>query len=170
VAKSPFRGVKNQRPVVFCSYYSVTVAGNPKWNESEHPVKYTLGKAALATGKSKTTLHRAITSGKISASRNEDGEYEIDPAELMRVYEIVTPEPQKHIELEQSVTVDETPVLRVEIEGLKQQLVLLKDERDDLRRRLDEDSAERRRLTLLLTEAPSMLTPKPSLWKRLFGG
>ena len=134
------------------------------------PVKYTLGKAALATGKSKTTLHRAITSGKISASRNESGEYEIDPAELMRVYKIVTPDPQKHSEMEQSVTVDETPVLRAEIEGLKQQLALLKDERDDLRRRLDEDSTERRRLTLLLTEAPSMHTPKLSLWKRLFGG
>jgi hypothetical protein len=164
------RGVKNQEPVVFCSCYSVTVTCSPKWNEAEHPMKYTLGKAALATGKSKTTLHRAITSGKLSASRNEDGEYEIDPAELMRVYEIVTPEPQKRSEMERSGTVDVTLVLRAEIEGLKQQLVLLKDERDDLRRRLDEDSMERRRLTLLLTEPPGMPTQRPSLWKRLFGG
>jgi hypothetical protein len=133
-------------------------------------MKYTLGKAALATGKSKTTLHRAITSGKLSATRNADGEYEIDPAELMRVYEIVTPEPQKRSEMERSGTVNETLVLRAEIEGLKQQLALVKDERDDLRRRLDEDSAERRRLTLLLTEPSGMDTPKPSLWKRLFGG
>jgi hypothetical protein len=169
-AKNHFRGVKNQKPVVFCSCHSVTVTGNPKWNEAEHPVKYTLGKAARATGKSKTTLHRAITSGKLSAIRNTDGEYEIDPAELMRVFEIVTPEPQKRHDMERSVTVDETPVLRAEIEGLKQQLALLKDERDDLRRRLDEDSAERRRLTLLLTELPAMPTRKPSLWKRLFGG
>ena len=133
-------------------------------------MKYTLGKAALATGKSKTTLHRAITSGKLSATRNTDGEYEIDPAELMRVYEIVTPEPQKRSEFERSVTADETPVLRAEIEGLKQQLALVKDERDDLRLRLDEDSAERRRLTLLLTEPPGRPASKPSLWKRLFGG
>jgi hypothetical protein len=133
------------------------------------PMKYTLGKAALATGKSKTTLHRAITSGKLSAVRNTDGEYEIDPAELMRVYEIVTPEPQKQSDMERSVTANETLVLRAEIEGLKQQLALVKDERDDLRRRLDEDSAERRRLTLLLTEAPGRSTPKPSFWKRLFG-
>ena len=170
MAKIHFGRVKNQRPIVFCSCYSVTVTGNPQWNEPEQSVKYTLGKAALAIGKSKTTLHRAITSGKISAIRNEDGEYEIDPAELMRVYEIVTPQPQKRSEMERSVTVDETPVLRAEIEGLKQQLALVKDERNDLRRRLDEDSAERRRLTLLLTEAPSMPTPKPTLWKRLFSG
>jgi hypothetical protein len=133
-------------------------------------MKYTLGKAARATGKSKTTLHRAITSGKISAPRNAQGEYEIDPAELMRVDEIITPPPQKRDAIARSVTVDETPVLRAEIEGLKQQLALLKDERDDLRRRLDEDSAERRRLPLLLTEPPAMPTRKPSLWKRLFGG
>ena len=121
-------------------------------------MKYTLGKAAEATGKSKTTIHRAISSGKLSAIRNEQGEYEIDPLEFMRVYDIVTPEPQKRSDMERSVTpvaVDEPAVLRAEIEGLKQQLALLKDERDDLRRRLDEDSVERRRLTLLLTDPPT---------------
>jgi len=139
-------------------------------------MKYTLGKAAEATGKSKTTIHRAISSGKLSAIRNEQGEYEIDPSELMRVYDIVTPEPQKRNDMERSVTpvtVDETPVLRAEIEGLKQQLALLKDERDDLRRRLDEDSVERRRLTLLLTDPTnkpaSAPEPRASFLKRLFG-
>jgi hypothetical protein len=83
-------------------------------------VKYTLGKAARATGKSKTTLHRVITSGKLSAIRETDGEYEIGPAELMRVYEIVTPEPQTRPDKEQSITVNEALVLRAEIEGLKQ--------------------------------------------------
>ncbi len=139
-------------------------------------MKYTSGKAAEATGKSKTTIHRAISSGKLSTMRNEQGEYEIDPSELMRVYDIVTPEPQKRNDMERSVTpvmLDEAPVLRAEIEGLKQQLALLKDERDDLRRRLDEDSAERRRLTLLLTDPTnkpaSAPEPRPSFLKRLFG-
>ena len=154
----------------------VTVTGNGKWNDAEPTMKYTLGKAAEATGKSKTTIHRAISSGKLSAMRNEQGEYEIDPSELMRVYDIVTPEPQKRNDMERSVTpvmVDEAPVLRAEIEGLKQQLALLKDERDDLRRRLDEDSGERRRLTLLLTDQmtkpASAPEPRPSFLKRLFG-
>jgi len=139
-------------------------------------MKYTLGKAAEATGKSKTTIHRAIHSGKLSAFRNEQGEYEIDPSELMRVYDIVTPEPKRQNDMERSVipvTSDESPVLRAEIEGLKQQLALVKDERDDLRRRLDEDSGERRRLTLLLTDQmtkpASAPEPRPSFLKRLFG-
>jgi hypothetical protein len=119
---------------------------------------------------------RVINSGKLRAIRHEQGEYEIDPSELMRVYDIVTPEPQKRNDMERSVTpvmLDEAPVLRAEIEGLKQQLALLKDERDDLRRRLDEDSAEHRRLTLLLTDPTnkpaSAPEPRPSFLKRLFG-
>ena len=33
-----------------------------------------------------TTLAKAIKSGRLSVSRKEDGSYEIDPAELARVY------------------------------------------------------------------------------------
>ena len=45
---------------------------------------YTLGQAARAVGRSKTTLGRYIKSGRLSASRAEDGAYMIDPAELDR--------------------------------------------------------------------------------------
>ena len=46
----------------------------------------TLGAAARATGKTKTTLARAIKTGKLSATRLDGGGYLIDPAELARVY------------------------------------------------------------------------------------
>jgi len=49
-------------------------------------MSYTLGEAAKAVGKSKTTLHRAIKSGKISALKAADGSYSIDPSELHRVF------------------------------------------------------------------------------------
>jgi hypothetical protein len=49
-------------------------------------MSYTLGEAAKAVGKSKTTLHRAIKSGKISASKADDGSYVIEPSEPPRVY------------------------------------------------------------------------------------
>lgn len=52
---------------------------------------FTLGEAAKKVGKSKTTLTRAIKSGRMSATRLEDGSYQIDPAELFRVYD-ETPE------------------------------------------------------------------------------
>lgn len=47
---------------------------------------YTLGTAARAAGVSKSTIHRAIKRGTISARSREAGGYEIDPAELHRVF------------------------------------------------------------------------------------
>ena len=44
----------------------------------------TLGQASKLTGLGKFTLTRAIKSGRLSASRNEDGSYSIDPSELSR--------------------------------------------------------------------------------------
>ena len=51
---------------------------------------YTLGTAAKATGKSKPTIHRAIKSGKISAEKDANGDWIIQPAELHRVFLPVT--------------------------------------------------------------------------------
>ena len=50
-----------------------------------------LREAAQQTGTSKSTILRAIQSGRLSAARTDDGGYAIDPAELFRVYQ---PRPQ----------------------------------------------------------------------------
>lgn len=49
---------------------------------------YSLAQAAKASGKSKPTIMRAIKAGKVSAMRRDDGSYQIDPAELHRVYPV----------------------------------------------------------------------------------
>lgn len=54
-------------------------------------MKHTLSSAAEAVAMSKSTIYRAVKAGRLSATRNEDGEYQIDPAELHRVYEPVAP-------------------------------------------------------------------------------
>lgn len=60
---------------------------------------YTLGDAAKATGKSKATISKAIKSGRISATKDETGTFQIDPAELHRVYPpTVSDEQRKHRE------------------------------------------------------------------------
>lgn len=51
-------------------------------------MKYTLGQAAKATGKSKSTISRAIRKGKLSAEHDVHGQFAIDPAELHRVYPV----------------------------------------------------------------------------------
>lgn len=86
---------------------------------------HTLGEAAKAAGVSKTTLRRAIQSGRLSAIRRHDGSYEIDPAELHRAF-------PSHSDgsgtLARSVTAIDTGELRVEVEMLRERLV----EKDDV--------------------------------------
>lgn len=144
---------------------------------SETPMKHTLGQAAKATGKSKATIHRDVKSGKLSAERMDDGSYRIDAAELFRVYPPAgdggVTETSHETPHETIRNPNETGVLQAEIDGLRQQISLLTDERDDLRRRLDAESEERRKLTALLTDQrPSPTASQPSsrgLWSRLFG-
>jgi hypothetical protein len=47
---------------------------------------YSLEQAAKAAGCSKTTIHRAIGSSRLSATRTASGGYSIGPAELARVF------------------------------------------------------------------------------------
>src|SRR3954466_4128767 len=51
-----------------------------------HMSSVTVRVAAELTGRDRSTINRAIESGKLSATKNELGRYLIDPAELERVY------------------------------------------------------------------------------------
>ena len=139
---------------------------------------YTLGEAAKATGLTKPTLSKAIKSGKLSAVRNENGSYTIDPAELHRVFPPASSNQQnecKHLRLETQLQLAQ--MLEKEHEERDRERNQLTNQIDDLRRRLDEAeaarkeaAAETRRLTLLLThQPPAAETPRPGLWRRLFG-
>jgi hypothetical protein len=50
---------------------------------------YSLKQAGEATGKAKSSILRAIQIGKISATKDANGEWQIDPSELHRVYKPV---------------------------------------------------------------------------------
>ena len=47
---------------------------------------YTIATAAAAVGRNKTAILRAIKAGKILAAKDENGEWQIDPADLHRIY------------------------------------------------------------------------------------
>jgi hypothetical protein len=49
-------------------------------------MSYTLAAAAAACGVNKSMVLRAIKGGKISGTRDEHGEWHVEPAELHRVY------------------------------------------------------------------------------------
>lgn len=47
---------------------------------------YSLKQAADAVGRGKPAILKAIKNGRISAKKNDNGQWQIDPAELHRVY------------------------------------------------------------------------------------
>jgi len=132
---------------------------------------YTIGTAAKATGKAKSVISRDIEKGRISAMRNEDGTYSIDPAELHRVYPPMSESngsgnPEKN-DSQPLISTVVTGELAAELQHLRERLSSVDAERtrerqqltdqiEDLRRRLDQSDAERRdkdrQLTAVLTD------------------
>lgn len=71
---------------------------------------YTLGEAAKATGISKASISRAINSGRISATKKDDGSFSIEPVELHRVYPPKSAAPVTETPLKRYATAMLTPV------------------------------------------------------------
>ena len=94
----------------------------------------TLGQAANAAGKSKTTISKAVANGRLSATRDDKGQYQIQPAELFRVYPAASkPDSQTGQDKTPSEQGGVTLVLEAEIAGLKAQLELMKESVADLK-------------------------------------
>ena len=96
------------------------------------PMKtYSLTAAAREVGKSKPTISKAIKTGRLTAKRAGQG-YEIDAAELFRVYPKATQsEPAKETTSTQAVN-----LLELEAKMLREQLERERETVDDLRTRL----------------------------------
>lgn len=119
----------------------------------------TAKQAADHTGKSKAAILKAIKTGRLSASKDDLGEWQIDPAELFRVYQSA---PTENDNSAPAYTPEHTGVA-VELAVMREKLATFEQERqrerqqheatiDDLRRRLDAEAEERRKLTALLTD------------------
>lgn len=122
------------------------------------PVRYTLGTAAKATGKSKTTIQRAISNGRISAQRQDGGTYSIDPSELHRVFPHLEDDTvPRDTEMDIPRPHDETPELRARIESLEAMLSREREALDEIR--ADRDAWRQQARALLA--AP---LPKPRKW------
>ena len=129
----------------------------------------TLGEAAKVSTVTKSAISKAIKNGRMSAVKDDKGYYQIDPAELFRVFPADTGNSQSTVESVQLETHKETSGLQATVEHLRELLGEIKSERDDLRQRLDKSEDERRatqsKLTALLTHQPkpeqeAQTTPK----------
>lgn len=121
-------------------------------------MKFTLKQAADAVGKDRSTLQRAIKNGRLSASVNDLGNYEIDAAELYRVFDPVARNN------ENATDIDATPV---QIEALQQQVQMQREFIATLEKLLDEANVDKRRLMQLLEHKPQK-SDASELWRRVF--
>lgn len=94
---------------------------------------YSLRQAAEAVGKGKPAVLKAIKNGRISALKNGRGEWEIDPAELHRVYPTISGNGSGSGSSERQETAKETSVLEREVELLRERLTEKDGQIDDLR-------------------------------------
>ena len=130
-----------------------------------------LGQAAKETGLDKSTISRAIKSGKLSATRKENGGYAIDPAELFRVFAPASKATEQPV-LARDTALDggsenqplhmqwEVAALRVQLEAATLRIQDKDEEIRDLRHRLDTEGEERRKLTLMLLTSAHAEQPK----------
>lgn len=125
---------------------------------------YTVAQAAKAAGRSKSTLLRAIQAGKLSATRDPITEgWLIEPAELQRAYRAASTDPVR-VEASGASRIAELTA-RFEAEQAKNAILL--DQVSDLRRRLDAEAEERRRLTAVLADMRAAPTaPARRSWWR----
>jgi hypothetical protein len=118
----------------------------------------TLGQAARHCGVSKGTISKAIASGKLSATRREDGSWAIDGAELARYLDVNGHRFRTETGSgEQPATIAE---LRARVELAEQRLGDLKAMFDDMRRQRDDAERQRDKWETVATRL-SLSAPKP---------
>jgi excisionase family DNA binding protein len=138
----------------------------------------TLGEAARLCGVPKSTISRAVKSGRLSAGRSDDGSYAIDPAELSRVYEFKLPETAATPATDgvtsgaaQQATAP-TPLsatapdheLAVRLAAAEAELRGLRDMVEELRRSRDKWEGQAERLTMALPGAAQQTVARRGWW------
>jgi hypothetical protein len=127
---------------------------------------YTLSEAAQATGKVKSTIFKACKNGRISYTKDDNGQFRIEPAELHRVFPPVPENEEISAEKETQKTVGngkfseentiENRLLAQEVQFLREKLTNLEqlkaDERRAMSERIEDLRGERDRLLSVIEE------------------
>lgn len=147
--------------------------------------KLSANRAAKEAGIAKKTLLEAISSGRLTAGKSDKGHWEIDPAELFRVYpKTGSEEPKKPQDTpqENDQKTSETRALEIEVKMLREQIERMDEERDRERSQLtdqiealkdqaERQSADHRQALAALTDQRERVAEqsKRGLWARLTG-
>jgi hypothetical protein len=145
------------------------ISASGRWSTSAHQehncMAMSLSEAAAATGVNRSTLFRAYKSGRMSATRTDTGQIEVDPAELFRVFPLVEAQGPEISAMHQHAQGDDahgnalrTNALEVEVKMLREMLDAMREDRNAWR----EQAAK-------VTAALPAPEPRRSWWRRLVG-
>jgi hypothetical protein len=120
---------------------------------------YSLTQAAAAAGRTRSTILRAIQTGRVSAARDATtGAWAIEPAELHRVYPVADRQVLDGVDRQGDGGVDATALIAAKDALIMEQRAMI----EDLRRQRDRADDERRRmqeqLAGLQTQMAALLT------------
>lgn len=123
----------------------------------QNGMELSLSQAAKLSGRSKSTIHRAVKSGKISANRASDGTYLINAAELSRVFPLDVSEGQRRDDLGRDETATELARLQEQVKFLEKALDREKEIQSDL---MEERNKWHRQATALISQVENIQKKK----------
>lgn len=145
----------------------------PRDGGALHMATIGLSEAARLTGVARSTLYRAIKTGRLSASIGPGGAVRIDPAELERVFPVRTGRDSSETSRDTTRNVARPAELAARVAELEARLEE-RDERlrdalatiEDLRRRLDSADEERRQALAQVRQLTDQRQPARRAWWR----
>jgi hypothetical protein len=130
-------------------------------------MSYTLQQAAEATGKDKSTIQRAIKKGRISATKNDLGNYIIDQVELYRVFPAAISNDATPMALQQVATYENA----IENRFLNDKVKMLQELLEDMRQQRDKWQEQAEAVKVLTHQKANQNAPaiklravRPWLW------
>jgi hypothetical protein len=128
-----------------------------------------LSEAAAATGVNRSTIYRAWKAGRLSATRTDTGQIEVDPAELFRVFPPIASQQGAHDAAPHGAQANATDnkalhdnALTREVQLLREMLDAMREDRDAWRDLARKEGDERRDLAQRLALAAPIAAPAPT--------
>ena len=125
---------------VLCSF-------DPHKREHQYMPTFNISAAARAVGTSRASIQRAIKSGRLSATTNEQDERVIDLSELLRVFGPLKHGEQANMDASMDGEQRDTPSMAVHEQVL---IEVLREHLDDAREQLQQAQQEKARLLTML--------------------
>ena len=127
-------------------------------------MKLSASQAAKKTGKSVPTITRAIKSGKISAQKTGSGGYQIDAAELFRVFKSVDDDPNVKGNMSPPDTLTNPGNNTLALRLLQEKVEVLEAALSDAKGERDEWRDQAKRLAVALPSPEVLSKPQKRRW------